>query len=66
MNHEMVGSEIDSYTARFHELAKLVPHLVTPEENRVERYIWGFAPEIRGNITSANPRTLQRCRESSN
>ncbi|KAJ9541519.1 hypothetical protein OSB04_028025 [Centaurea solstitialis] len=32
-NHEMMGSDIDSYTARFHELAKLVPHLVTPEEN---------------------------------
>ena len=32
-NHEMVGSGIDSYTTRFHELAKLVPHLVTPEEN---------------------------------
>ncbi|KAJ9539536.1 hypothetical protein OSB04_032269 [Centaurea solstitialis] len=58
-NHEMMGSDIDSYTARFHELAKLVPHLVTPEENRIDRYIWGLAPEIRGNVTSANPTTLQ-------
>ena len=58
-NHEMVGSGIDSYTTRFHELAKLVPHLVTPEENRIDRYIWGLAPEIRGNVTSANPTTLQ-------
>ncbi|GJU99931.1 putative reverse transcriptase domain-containing protein [Tanacetum coccineum] len=30
-NHKMVGSDIDGYTARFHELAKLVPHMVTPE-----------------------------------
>ncbi|KAJ9566947.1 hypothetical protein OSB04_002913 [Centaurea solstitialis] len=58
-NHEMMGSDIDSYTARFHELAKLVPHLVTPEENRIDRYIWGLAPEVRGNVTSANPTTLQ-------
>nr|GEX75046.1 hypothetical protein [Tanacetum cinerariifolium] len=26
-NHEMVGSDIDGYTARFHELARLVPHM---------------------------------------
>ncbi|GKD95674.1 hypothetical protein Tco_1379571, partial [Tanacetum coccineum] len=29
-NHTMVGSDIDKYTTRFHELAKLVPHMVTP------------------------------------
>ena len=29
-NHTMVGMEVDKYTARFHELAKLVPHMVTP------------------------------------
>ncbi|KAI3715141.1 hypothetical protein L6452_22111 [Arctium lappa] len=58
-NHEMKGNDIDSYTARFHELAKLVPHLVTPEENRVDRYVWGLAPEIRGDVTSGNPKTLQ-------
>ncbi|XP_024978979.1 uncharacterized protein LOC112516189 [Cynara cardunculus var. scolymus] len=58
-NHEMKGSDVDSYTARFHELAKLVPHLVSPEENRIDRYVWGLAPEIRGNVTSANPKTLQ-------
>nr|GEU42661.1 hypothetical protein [Tanacetum cinerariifolium] len=27
----MVGSDIDGYTARFHELARLVPHMVIPE-----------------------------------
>nr|GFC94612.1 reverse transcriptase domain-containing protein [Tanacetum cinerariifolium] len=25
-NHKMVGSDINGYTARFHELARLVPH----------------------------------------
>ncbi|XP_024964118.1 uncharacterized protein LOC112504408 [Cynara cardunculus var. scolymus] len=58
-NHEMKGSDVDSYTARFHELAKLVPHLVSPEENRINRYVWGLAPEIQGNVISANPKTLQ-------
>ena len=55
----MVGSGIDSYTAHFHELAKLVAHLVTLDEKRIDRYLWGLAPEIRGNVTSANPATLQ-------
>ncbi|GJV99041.1 hypothetical protein Tco_1554293 [Tanacetum coccineum] len=30
-NHKMVGANHAAYTDRFHELAKLVPHLVTPE-----------------------------------
>ncbi|KAJ9566774.1 hypothetical protein OSB04_002740 [Centaurea solstitialis] len=48
-----------TYTTRFHELAKLVPHLVTPEQNRVDRYVWGLSPVIRGNVTAADPKTLQ-------
>nr|GFC86122.1 reverse transcriptase domain-containing protein [Tanacetum cinerariifolium] len=31
---------------RFHELAMLVLHLVTPESSRIKRYIAGLAPEI--------------------
>ncbi|XP_024990666.1 uncharacterized protein LOC112524955 [Cynara cardunculus var. scolymus] len=58
-NHTMIGMEVDKYTARFHELAKLVPHMVTPEEKRIDRYIWGLVPEIRGMVTSANPTTIQ-------
>nr|GEW11337.1 hypothetical protein [Tanacetum cinerariifolium] len=30
-SHKMVGSDINGYTARFHELSRLVPHMVTPE-----------------------------------
>jgi len=58
-NHAMIGMEVDKYTARFHELANLVPHMVTPEDKRVDRYIWGLSPEIRGMVTSANPATIQ-------
>ncbi|GKA59541.1 putative reverse transcriptase domain-containing protein [Tanacetum coccineum] len=36
-NHKMVGANHTSYTGRFHELAKLVPHLVTPESSRIKR-----------------------------
>ncbi|GJR45659.1 ribonuclease H-like domain-containing protein [Tanacetum coccineum] len=58
-NHTMVSSDIDKYTTRFHELAKLRPHMVTPEDKRIDRYIWGLALEIRGMVTSANPCTIQ-------
>ncbi|GKA10279.1 putative reverse transcriptase domain-containing protein [Tanacetum coccineum] len=58
-NHKMVGSDIDGYTARFHELAKLVPHMVTPGSQRVNRYIRGLAPEIKPYVTSSKPATIQ-------
>nr|GEY47107.1 hypothetical protein [Tanacetum cinerariifolium] len=35
--HAMVGAVHVTYTNRFHELARLVPHLVTPKNNRIER-----------------------------
>ncbi|GKE09947.1 putative reverse transcriptase domain-containing protein, partial [Tanacetum coccineum] len=40
-NHAMVGAGHAAYTDRFHELARLVPHLVTPESRMIERYISG-------------------------
>ncbi|GJU72643.1 hypothetical protein Tco_1264048 [Tanacetum coccineum] len=36
-NHAMVGVGHATYTDRFHELARLVPHLVTLENKRIER-----------------------------
>ncbi|GJV60349.1 reverse transcriptase domain-containing protein [Tanacetum coccineum] len=38
-NHTMVGTNHAGYTDRFHELAKLVPHLVTPESKRIGRIL---------------------------
>ncbi|GJX07837.1 putative reverse transcriptase domain-containing protein [Tanacetum coccineum] len=58
-NHKMVGSDIDGYTARFHELARLVPHMVTLENQRVNRYIRGLAPEIKPYVTSSKPTSIQ-------
>ncbi|GJZ68141.1 reverse transcriptase domain-containing protein [Tanacetum coccineum] len=43
-NHTMVGANHVAYTDMFHELAKLVPHLVTPESSRIKSYIHGLAP----------------------
>ncbi|GJT07282.1 hypothetical protein Tco_0841744 [Tanacetum coccineum] len=58
-NHKMVGANHAAYTDRFHELAKLVPHLVTPESSSIKRYVAGLAPEIRGMLKATQPTTIQ-------
>ncbi|GJU77944.1 putative reverse transcriptase domain-containing protein [Tanacetum coccineum] len=35
-NHKMVGANHAAYTDRFHELAKLVSHLVTPDSSHIK------------------------------
>ncbi|GJW07105.1 putative reverse transcriptase domain-containing protein [Tanacetum coccineum] len=55
----MVGANHAGYMDRFHELAKLVPHLVTPESSRIKRYIDGLAPKIRGMLRVTQPTTIQ-------
>ncbi|KAI3799955.1 hypothetical protein L1987_35261 [Smallanthus sonchifolius] len=54
-NLQMIRDDVAGYTDRFNELAILVPHMVTPEYKKVERYLWGLAPQIRGLVTSSNP-----------
>ncbi|GJR52756.1 putative reverse transcriptase domain-containing protein [Tanacetum coccineum] len=59
-NHAMVGTGHAAYTDRFHELARLVPHLVTPESRMIERYVYGLAPQIRGMVAAMEPKTIQK------
>nr|GEX15621.1 reverse transcriptase domain-containing protein [Tanacetum cinerariifolium] len=49
-NHAMVGVGHAAYTDRFHELARLVPHLVTPESIKIERNGSIKKVEKRGNV----------------
>nr|GEW57342.1 putative reverse transcriptase domain-containing protein [Tanacetum cinerariifolium] len=58
-NHKMVGANHAGYTDRFHELAKLVPHLVTLESSRIKRYIAGLALEIREMLRATRPTIIQ-------
>nr|GEV24862.1 hypothetical protein [Tanacetum cinerariifolium] len=56
----MVGAGHAAYTDRFHELARLVPYVVIPENNRIKRYIYGLAPQIRGMVAATKPTTIQK------
>ncbi|GKB87061.1 hypothetical protein Tco_0959333 [Tanacetum coccineum] len=45
---------------RFHEFARLVPHLVTPESKMIERYVYGLALQIRGMVAATEPKDYQK------
>nr|GEW02588.1 hypothetical protein [Tanacetum cinerariifolium] len=49
-NHVMVRAGHAAYTDRFHELARLVPYLVTPESRKTERNGSIKKVEKRGNV----------------
>ncbi|GJU96791.1 putative reverse transcriptase domain-containing protein [Tanacetum coccineum] len=59
-NHAMVGAGHATYTDKFHELAMLVSHLVTPEGKRIERYVYGLAPQIREMVAPTELKTIQK------
>ncbi|GKB95213.1 putative reverse transcriptase domain-containing protein [Tanacetum coccineum] len=59
-NHVMVGAGHAAYTDRFHELARLVPYLVTPESRQIKRYMYGLAPQICRMVAATEPKTMQK------
>ncbi|GJW48777.1 putative reverse transcriptase domain-containing protein [Tanacetum coccineum] len=54
-----------AYTDRLHELARLVPHLVTPESRMIERYMYGLAPQICRMVATTEPKTIQKAMQIS-
>nr|GEX23283.1 putative reverse transcriptase domain-containing protein [Tanacetum cinerariifolium] len=59
-NHVIVRAGHAAYTDRFHELARLVHHLVTPESRKIERYMYGLALQICGMVAAMEPKTIQK------
>ncbi|GKE25004.1 hypothetical protein Tco_1436516 [Tanacetum coccineum] len=57
--HAMVGVGHVAYTERFHELSRLVLHLVTPENKRIESYIYSLALQIRAMVAATEITTIQ-------
>ncbi|KAJ0935712.1 putative retrotransposon gag domain-containing protein [Helianthus annuus] len=46
-NRKMVGSEIEAYTSKHHDLVFLCPDMARPVSKQIELYIGGLVPEIR-------------------
>ncbi|GJW14592.1 reverse transcriptase domain-containing protein [Tanacetum coccineum] len=59
-NYAMVRAGHVVYTIRFHELARLVPHLVTPESRMIERYVYGLASQIYRMVVATEPKTIKK------
>ncbi|GJZ25679.1 reverse transcriptase domain-containing protein [Tanacetum coccineum] len=59
-NHAMVEAGHAAYTDRFHELARLVPYLVTPKSRMIKRYVYGLASQIHGMVAATKPKTMQK------
>ncbi|KAD4888366.1 hypothetical protein E3N88_20439 [Mikania micrantha] len=59
MNIEVGTMTHQEYTTKFNEMSRLVPHLVTPEESRIKRYIQGFPSEVRILVKGSAPGTYQ-------
>nr|GEX60300.1 hypothetical protein [Tanacetum cinerariifolium] len=64
--YAMVGPGHAAYTDHFHELARLVPHLVTPEKKRIDRNgLLKMNTEKRGNVgeLSRNENDMMKTRD---
>ncbi|GKD96271.1 reverse transcriptase domain-containing protein [Tanacetum coccineum] len=57
-NHAMVRADHAAYTDRFHEVARLVRHLVTPKSRMIKRYVYGLAPQIHRMVAAMEPKTI--------
>nr|GFA27506.1 putative reverse transcriptase domain-containing protein [Tanacetum cinerariifolium] len=52
--------DISSYTTRFNELVILCPGMVPTEQKKVKAYIRGLSKNIKGEVTSSEPATLNK------
>ncbi|XP_076941888.1 uncharacterized protein LOC143611584 [Bidens hawaiensis] len=63
LNHRVARTNLKDYNTKFLEYYRIVPHLVTPENNKVTRYIWGLPKEIRDMVRSSLPQTIDSAME---
>ncbi|GJU56488.1 putative reverse transcriptase domain-containing protein [Tanacetum coccineum] len=59
-NLRVKDTDISSYTTRFNELALLCPGMVFTEQKKVEAYIHGLSENIKGEVTSSEPTTMNK------
>nr|GEX37282.1 hypothetical protein [Tanacetum cinerariifolium] len=59
-NVRVKETDISSYTTRFNELMLLCPGIEPTEQKKVEAYIRGLLENIKGEVTSSEPTTLNK------
>lgn len=58
-NLKQVGGDNAAYTNRFHNLSRLLPHMLRSTKTAIRRYIQGLPRQIRDSVTSSRPSTLE-------
>jgi hypothetical protein len=60
---KMEDTDYRKYTSRFLEISGLIPDFAGSESKRIGRFIWGAHPEVRANMKTSKPRTIQKATE---
>ncbi|GJW09132.1 putative reverse transcriptase domain-containing protein [Tanacetum coccineum] len=53
------GTELESYTQRFQELALLCGRMFPEESDKIEKYVGGLPDMIHGSVMASKPNTMQ-------
>ncbi|GJZ71521.1 putative reverse transcriptase domain-containing protein [Tanacetum coccineum] len=59
-NLRVKETDISSYTTHFNELVLMCPAMVPTEQKKIEAYICGLFENIKGEVTSSEPTTLNK------
>ncbi|GJU59571.1 putative reverse transcriptase domain-containing protein [Tanacetum coccineum] len=58
-NLKVKGTDMESYSQRFQELALMCSRMFTEESNEVEKYVGGLPDMIQGSMMASNPKKMQ-------
>ncbi|GJZ35687.1 reverse transcriptase domain-containing protein [Tanacetum coccineum] len=53
------GTDLTSYTQRFHELALLCGRMFPEESDKIKKYVDGLPDMIHGSVVASKPKTMQ-------
>nr|GFB85884.1 hypothetical protein [Tanacetum cinerariifolium] len=57
------GTDLESYTQRYQELALLCGRMFSEESDKIEKYIGGLPDMIHGSVVASKPKTMQEAIE---
>nr|GFB58776.1 hypothetical protein [Tanacetum cinerariifolium] len=67
VGHEAVysvkGTDLESYTQRYQELALLCGRMFSEEADKIEKYVEGLPDIIHGSVVASKPKTMQEAIE---
>ncbi|GJV35160.1 reverse transcriptase domain-containing protein [Tanacetum coccineum] len=58
-NLKVKGTDVESYSQHFRELALMCSRMFSEESNEVEKYVSGLLDMIQGSMTTSNPKKMQ-------